>query len=175
MRIATLLTAATIFIFDIAICYAEPTIEAYLIPHSHDDPGWLRNVDEYHNEYVRYILDNTVDALLQNTSRKFIQVEVSFFARWWKEQTPARKAQVLALVERHQLEFVNGGWVMADEACPTYENLVDALTLGHKFLQRELNISTRIGWHIGMVIDAFSGAPDRGQIHLGHLQQCRKY
>ena len=52
---------------------SEDIIVAHLVPHSHDDPGWLRTVDEYHYEYVRYILDEVIDALVANSSRRFIQ------------------------------------------------------------------------------------------------------
>lgn len=49
-----------------------PTI--FIVPHSHDDTGWLRTVDEYHNEWVRYILDGVVHELSLNRNRTFVQV-----------------------------------------------------------------------------------------------------
>ena len=114
-----------------------------------DDPGWLRTVDQYHTEYVRIILDNIVASLTAHPRRKFIQVEVAFFARWWADQSSATKDAVRALVANGQLEFVNGGWTMADEAVNTYEAMVNQLTYGTDFLRRELNVTVDIAWHIG--------------------------
>jgi hypothetical protein len=37
-------------------------------------------------------------------------------SRWWKEQTEEKKELVRTLVSNKQLEFINGGWVMNDEA-----------------------------------------------------------
>ena len=52
---------------------------------------------------------------MEDPGRKFIYVEQAFFTRWWDEQTDAKKADVRGLVERGQLEFINGGWSMHDE------------------------------------------------------------
>jgi hypothetical protein len=34
-------------------------------------------------------------------------------------------------VSEGRLEFVNGGWVASDEACPTYEEIIDNIVMGH--------------------------------------------
>lgn len=48
----------------------------------------LQTVDEYYIFYVQWILDTAVlDSLLANPARKFTYVELSFFQRWWNEQT----------------------------------------------------------------------------------------
>ena len=41
-------------------------------------------------------------------SRKFNQVEMAYFSRWWHEQTPQRREQTRALVKNGQLEFALG-------------------------------------------------------------------
>jgi len=70
---------------------------------------------------VQYILDTIVTALLENPSRKFIYVEIAYLIRWWNDQTDAMKNTVRALVQGGQLEFINGGWCMNDEASVHYE------------------------------------------------------
>jgi alpha-mannosidase len=52
--------------------------------------------------------------------RKFIYVEQAFFQRWYAQQDDATQAIVQTLVTNGQLEFINGGWCMHDEAAPSY-------------------------------------------------------
>ena len=40
--------------------------------------------------------------------------------------------QVRKLVANKQLEFVNGGWCMNDEAATDYNSIIDQMTLGKK-------------------------------------------
>jgi hypothetical protein len=35
------------------------------------------------------------------------------------------------LVREGRLEFINGGWVSVDEACPTYEEIILNMFTGH--------------------------------------------
>ena len=41
-------------------------IEVFIVPHTHDDVGWLQSIDEYYIKQVRYILDSVIDNLLEN-------------------------------------------------------------------------------------------------------------
>ena len=61
-------------------------------------------------------------------------VEQGFFQRWWKEQSEEKKALVHKLVENGQFEYNRGGWVMSDEAATTYEDVINEMTLGAKFI-----------------------------------------
>ncbi len=108
-------------------------LEIHLIPHSHDDVGWLKSVDEYfygnRNDIqlagVQYTIDGVVTELLNDPKKTFVYVEMAFFYRWYKNQDAARKAQVKGLVDNGQLEFINGGVCMNDEAAPYYEDMID--------------------------------------------------
>lgn len=61
----------------------------HVIPHSHDDVGWLKTLDQYfwgiHDDIQRanvfLILDSVITELEQNPERKFTQVEMAFFMR----------------------------------------------------------------------------------------------
>ena len=66
----------------------------HLIPHTHDDVGWLKNPDEYFSgtamntkqyAYVELILDSVINTLLTDASKKFSYVEMKFFTMWWAE------------------------------------------------------------------------------------------
>jgi alpha-mannosidase len=91
-----------------------------------------------------------IPALEQNAERKFIYVEIAFFVRWWLEQTPAMHARVRALVANGQLEFINGGWCMNDEAGTHYEATIEQMALGHQFLLDTFGVKPSIGWQVGL-------------------------
>ena len=102
-------------------------LQVHIVPHSHDDVGWLKTVDQYfygaerliQAGSVQYILDTVIDELQKNANRTFIYVEIAFFKRWWDEQNKNKKEIVKKLVKNKQLEFINGGWSMNDEGFKT--------------------------------------------------------
>ncbi len=114
----------------------------HLVPHTHDDVGWLKTVDEYfygannsiQHAGVQYILDSVIPALQKNKDRTFIYVEMAFFKRWWDQQDNSMKETVRDLVKKRQLEFINGGWSMNDEAATHYNAIIDQMTLGLRFI-----------------------------------------
>ena len=66
--------------------------------------------------------------------KRFIQVETSFFWRWWIEQDENTKEMVKQMVNEGRLEFVGGGWTMHDEATVHYSALIDNMAFGFKNL-----------------------------------------
>lgn len=103
-----------------------------------------------HHIQVYYILDTVLDALLLNKDRKFIYAETAFFVRWWDTQSSKRRDQFKSLVKSSQIEFVNGGWCMHDEAAPHYRSMIDQTTRGHQFLYKTFGDSGRpkVQWQI---------------------------
>jgi len=78
----------------------------HIVPHSHDDVGWLKTVDQYFDGSRKDIqftgvgleLTTVMDALQDNPARKFSEVEMKFFKMWWDEQSDSKKAQVKKLI-----------------------------------------------------------------------------
>ena len=66
-------------------------ITVHVCPHSHDDVGWLKTVDQYfygdrndiQRTNVNIELTSVISALLANPERKFMEVEMKFFTMWW--------------------------------------------------------------------------------------------
>ena len=54
---------------------------------------------------MQYILDSVVSQLLLDPNRRFIYVEMAFFARWWLEQSDHVKSQVKMLVDEGPINF----------------------------------------------------------------------
>lgn len=70
-----------------------------------------------------------------------------FFEKWWNNQNNETQEQVKTLVKEGRLEFINGGWVSADEACPTYEEQIMNIMAGHAFLMKTFGIKPKHAWH----------------------------
>ncbi|KAM0866243.1 hypothetical protein ACQ4PT_042745 [Festuca glaucescens] len=131
-------------------------LNVHVVPHTHDDVGWLKTVDQYYvgsnnsiqAACVQNVLDSLVPALLKDENRKFIYVEQAFFQRWWRQQSNSTKDTVKGLVSSGRLEFINGGMCMHDEATVHYIDMIDQTTLGHRFIKEEFGQIPRIGWQI---------------------------
>ncbi|CAF4058122.1 unnamed protein product [Rotaria sp. Silwood2] len=128
------------------------------IPHTHDDVGWLKTVDQYYygarnyisNSGVQYILDSVIEALDENPDRRFIYVEIAYFWRWWNQQSDTTRNKVRQLVNDGRLEFISGGWCMNDEGATHYSSIIDQHSLGAEFLRDQFGECARpkIGWQI---------------------------
>ena len=129
-------------------------INVHVTPHSHDDVGWLKTVDEYFDGSARNTqwtnveveITNVMWSLIDNPERKFSEVEMKFFNMWWNNQNDDMKDRVKGLIKSGQLELINGGWSMHDEACPTYDDMINNMLIGHEWIEKEFGVKPRIGW-----------------------------
>ena len=105
----TLLLAALLLTLTPAVAPNKtPLVRVFVLPHTHDDPGWQQTIDEYYNPYtapddpahdgihygkyhygVKAIYDNVTALLSEPTpagrNRTFIVVETLFFSMWWED------------------------------------------------------------------------------------------
>ncbi|XP_017769969.1 PREDICTED: lysosomal alpha-mannosidase-like [Nicrophorus vespilloides] len=133
-------------------------LNVHLVPHSHDDVGWLKTVDQYffgsktniQMAGIQYIIGSSIDALRSNPDRRFIQVETAFFWKWWKQQSEQVRDDVRYLVNNGRLEIINGAWSMNDEAATHYHSIIDQFTLGLRTINDTLGEcgQPKIGWQI---------------------------
>jgi len=63
---------------------SEPTLEVILMPHSHNDPGWLMTFEGYYQQLTSRILSNAHKYLSQYTDMSFEWAEISFLELWWQ-------------------------------------------------------------------------------------------
>nr|XP_051709547.1 alpha-mannosidase 2 isoform X1 [Oryctolagus cuniculus] len=133
---------------------AEP-LQVFVVPHSHNDPGWLKTFNDYFRDKTQYIFNNMVLKLKEDSSRKFMWSEISYFSKWWDIIDTQKKDAVKSLLENGQFEIVTGGWVMPDEATSHYFALIDQLIEGHQWLEKHVGVKPRSGW----AIDPFGHSP----------------
>ncbi|XP_073998825.1 lysosomal alpha-mannosidase-like isoform X2 [Rhodnius prolixus] len=118
-------------------------LNIHLIPHTHDDAGWLKTVDQYyyggHQRHapfgVQYIIDSVLAELEVNETRRFTYVESAFLWRWWNDRGEYHREKLRKLVKQGRLQITHGGWVMSDEATTHYTALIHQMSFGLKFIQ----------------------------------------
>ncbi|CAG2165196.1 unnamed protein product, partial [Oppiella nova] len=125
-------------------------LNIHLIPHSHDDVGWMVTADQYADGSTNQIITNVVKELEKNGDRRFTYVEMYFFHRWWSGQTDERRDVVRKLVAEGRLVFTNGGWTVNDEGAAHYNNIIDQMTMGLKFLNETFGqcAHPKVSWQI---------------------------
>ena len=129
------------------------TIQLHIVPHTHNDAGWLYTLESYYKGTnsrgcVQCILNNVTASLKHNKNRRFSYVEQVFFEIWWQEISNATKDVVREYIRNGQLEFLMGGYVMNDEGCTYYDDIIEQLTLGHRAIKNTFNVTVNTAWHI---------------------------
>lgn len=155
---------------------AHHKLKVFVVPHSHNDPGWIKTFDEYYEQMTSSILTSMLHNLLENPDMKFIWAEISYFSRWYEDLSSEDREDVktyvlqymfksihftsidfncsllclfeIRLLKRHQLEFVTGGWVMPDEANSHWLSILQQLTEGQTWLKTHFNITPKSSWSI---------------------------
>ncbi|CAK1583462.1 unnamed protein product [Parnassius mnemosyne] len=124
-------------------------LKVFIVPHSHNDPGWIKTFENYYKTQTKAIFTNMVEKLTQGVGRKFIWAEISFLSLWWNsDATDKEKSTFKSLLKSGQIEIVTGGWVMNDEANSHWISIIQQLTTGHQWLFDNLGYIPKNAWAI---------------------------
>ncbi|KAM7508098.1 hypothetical protein LguiA_018551 [Lonicera macranthoides] len=123
-------------------------LKVFVVPHSHNDPGWKLTVEEYYERQSRNILDTIVETLAKDKRRKFIWEEMSYLERWWRDSSDSKRESFISLVQNGQLEIVGGGWVMNDEANSHYFAIMEQMIEGNMWLNETIGVIPKNSWAI---------------------------
>ncbi|XP_058974051.1 alpha-mannosidase 2 [Musca domestica] len=126
----------------------RPPLKVIVVPHSHNDPGWLKTFLNYFQSDSRQILNLMVTKMQEYTDMTFIWSEISFLQLWWDQAHPTKQRALKRLINSGRLEITTGGWVMTDEANVHLYAMLDQLIEGHQWLKNNLNVTPTVGWSI---------------------------
>lgn len=87
-----------------------PHLQVYVVPFSHNDPGWLKTFENYFDTKTRFILDNAVEKLNQYEDMRFVWSEISFLSKWWNTVANSTQKRIMKkLLNEGRLEILTGG------------------------------------------------------------------
>lgn len=117
--------------------------------HTHNDPGWILTMEEYERLSVDQIISEMVDTLQEKkgNDHKFSYTDISFLHSWIV-RNPERKEEIKQLIKRGQLEILNGGISMHDQACTYFDEILNNYEYGREYSKNVLGILPTIGWSI---------------------------
>ncbi|XP_030373939.1 alpha-mannosidase 2 [Scaptodrosophila lebanonensis] len=126
----------------------RPPLKVIVVPHSHNDPGWLKTFTNYFQSDSRQILNLLVTKMQEYKDMTFIWSEISFLQLWWDQAHPTKQRAFKRLINSGRIEITTGGWVMTDEANVHIYPMLDQLIEGHQWLRNNLNVTPKVGWSI---------------------------
>ncbi len=145
----------SLFFNNINSTLSDDIITVHVVPHSHDDPGWIWNYDQYYvgnttlpGKCARCIFNAVFESLLTQETRTFTCSDITYFERWYKEITESQRNQVRYLIRTGRYNFAGGGWVMQDEATSFYKDIIDNMRVGIQFLKKEFDVEVETGWFL---------------------------
>ena len=101
-----------------------------MVPHSHDDLGWTRTIDDYWYERVVNIFNELPKSMMRNSNRTFIIDGIDYLMMWWRDQDEETQQIIKDLAKSGRLEIVNGGWSEHDEGAAYYSDMISNLQFG---------------------------------------------
>lgn len=75
-----------------------------IVPHSHNDPGWLKTFINYFQSDSRQILNLIITKMQEYKDMTFIWSEISFLQLWWDQAHPTKQRALKQLIQSGRFE-----------------------------------------------------------------------
>ncbi|CAL8090465.1 unnamed protein product [Calicophoron daubneyi] len=134
-------------VYDMDLWKDRP-LEVFIVPHSHQDPGWTKTLDGFFLDQTKNFMDAALNVLETRPEARLVYPEVVFLSMWAKSAGDEKKARLKRLLESGKLEIPVGGWVVTDEAVANYYAMVGQLIEGHLWLLENFNYRPNTSWSI---------------------------
>lgn len=121
--------------------------EYYVVPHSHNDPGWVATFSESVNW-----ADSQTEGILEhfqteNDSFTFTLSDIIFFAAM-DTSVHGELMGIKEAVAQKKINLVNCGFSMPDQSLTHYDDLINIFEYGREYCQKKFNYLPSIGWSI---------------------------
>ena len=138
-----------IIVLLLALCslvLGKKNLTIHLFAESHNDAGWKYTAEEYYQMKTRKIFTSVIDSLDEFQNMSFQIADLMYFMRYYDEQSEEKQNVTKKLIEQGRLVFINGGWVMSDEAVPSYKQSLLQFRLGLDVMNSTFGKRATIGW-----------------------------
>ncbi|AFZ71246.1 alpha-mannosidase [Caldisphaera lagunensis DSM 15908] len=115
-----------------------------LISHAHIDFTWLWDTNVTKQKVYRNI--SNVISLIKNNEYLKYGISNVVYLKWIKDYYPDLYEEVKKYVSENKLILLGGMWVESDTNLPGGESLVRQFLYGQRFLLKEFNKISNIGW-----------------------------
>ena len=127
--------------------FGDNNVVFYMIPHSHDDLGWLVTERQYSDLLVTHIIRSSATYLNNNPNAKFSFCNIGFL-KHWTDNDPDNFALFKKAVASGQMEILNGGLSVHDNAASYFDDIISTYEYGREYVKQNFNYNPRTGWLI---------------------------
>lgn len=119
----------------------------HLIPHSHDDPGWVFTFTGAHVKFEKQ-MDNVIFNQMQGYQPFTFTFSDIIFLPGYEKMNQGAIDEIKDLVQKKKILIVNCGMSMPDQALTHYDDLINNFEYGREFCLERLGVLPKVGWSI---------------------------
>ena len=116
------------------------------MPESHNDPGWRFTEEEYYQKSTKHTFTSVTNYMAKHNYTTFHVADLMYFMKWYDEQNEETQNMTKKLIDQDRIVFINGGWIMSDEAVPSYKQSLLQFRLGLDVMNSTFGKRATIGW-----------------------------
>ena len=135
---------------------AEGHLNVFVVPHSHNDPGWWYPIDEYYSRWTKFIISSVVQSLQE--VRKTCSIDI-LLDRYRSSESARSLSRLPAK------SYITAGWVVFMIPCG---HSIDCRILVEDSCGARRRSCTNGGWIIPVRMISFAGRPRTPRLTMSH-------